>query len=173
MTGMDHLRLHADPDAARAQAASLFRSLAARLGERLPPSVRISHVGSTACAGLETKGDLDILVRVPPPDFAAAEKALAETCPRNTGSVRTADFAAFEMPGETMPVGVQLTAIGGAFDHFHLFMAALSAHPALVDGFNEVKRLFDGQSMHEYRAAKALFINAVLDGIARGEISLD
>lgn len=170
---MERFRLHPDPDAVRVSAASLFEKLAPRLGALLPAAAEIVHIGSTACAGLETKGDLDILVRVPQADFPAAEKALARAFARNTGSVQTHDFAAFEVAGERLPAGVQLAAIGGAFDHFHLFAAALAAHPALVDGFNEIKRLFDGQPMTDYRAAKALFVNAVLDGIARGEIALD
>lgn len=169
---MERFHLHADPETVRAQAAALFSVLAPRLAALLPPAAEITHVGSTACPGLETKGDLDILVRIPQADFPAADAELGNAFKRNAGSVRTGDFAAFEMTGESMPVGVQLTAMGGAFDHFHLFAAALAAHPALIDGFNEIKRLFDGQAMTDYRAAKALFINAVLDGIARGEIAL-
>ena len=169
---MERFHLHADPEAARAQATALFLSVMPGLAAMLPRSAEITHVGSTACPGLETRGDLDILVRVPPDRFPEAEAALAGAFARNTGSIRTGDFVAFEMTGTSMPVGIQLAAKGGAFDHFHLFAAALSAHPALVDGFNEIKRLFDGQAMADYRAAKALFINAVLDGIARGEIPL-
>ena len=169
---MERLRLHPDPAAVRSSAASLFETLAPRLRALLPATAEIAHIGSTACAGLETKGDVDILVRVPQADFPDADAALARAFPRNNGSVRTHDFAAFEMTGEPLPAGIQLAAIGGAFDHFHLFAASLAAHPALVEGFNEIKRLFDGRSMADYRAAKALFVNAVLDGIARGEIAL-
>ncbi|MFP1630247.1 GrpB family protein [Zhengella sp. ZM62] len=169
---MERPGLHPDPETVRAQAGALFESLSPRLRALLPAAAGIAHIGSTACAGLETTGDLDILVRVPQADFPAADAALAKAFPRDAGSVRTNDFAAFEMPGESMPAGIRLAAIGGAFDHFHLFAAALAAHPALVDGFNEIKRLFEGRPLADYRAAKALFVSAVLDGIARGEITL-
>ena len=162
--------LHPDPQAARQAASALYAAIMPGLRDILPASARISHIGSTAVEGLQTKGDLDILVRVPKDAFMAADAALAARFPRNKGSVRTDDFSAFEVPDEALPVGIQLAAIDGAFDHFHLFAAALAAHPALIDGFNEIKQLFDGQPMTDYRAAKALFINAVLDGIARGEI---
>ena len=82
------------------------------------------------------------------------------------------DFAAFAVPGDEPPAGIRLAVTGGPFDDFHVFGAALMAHPALLEGYNELKTMFDGQPMETYRAAKALFINAVLDGVARGEIAL-
>jgi len=42
----------------------------------LVPSATVEHVGATAVPGLLTKGDLDLLVRVPPGEVDAAIEAL-------------------------------------------------------------------------------------------------
>ena len=157
---------------AHLQAVDAFARLIPDLSAILPAGADILHVGATAVPGCLTKGDLDVAVRVPDEDFEIAEAALSARFPRNHGSVQTMDFAAFEMRGANPETGIQLAVIGGPFDHFHVFGPALLAHPALLEGYNELKTMFDGQPMETYRAAKALFINAVIDGVARGEIPL-
>ena len=157
---------------AHARAAEAFDRLKPELAALLPVSADIIHVGATAVPGCLTKGDLDVAVRVPDEDFEIAEAALSARFPRNHGSVQTMDFAAFEVRGANPETGIQLAVIGGPFDHFHVFGPALLAHPALLEGYNELKTMFEGQPMETYRAAKALFINAVIDGVARGEIPL-
>jgi GrpB-like predicted nucleotidyltransferase (UPF0157 family) len=154
--------LHSDPDAARAAAQALFDQTLPELRRILPPSADIRHVGATAIPGCLTKGDLDIVVRVPADDFATAEAALAQHFARNTGSVHSENFAAFEASQLRPHLGIQLTAMGGPQDFFHTFMERLAAHPALLARYNDIKRTFDGQSMAHYRAAKGAFIRKVL-----------
>ena len=105
------------------------------------------HVGATAVPGCLTKGDLDVVVRVEPADFAAAEARLAGRFGRNAGSVRTEDFAAFAEAGRSPPLGIQLTVKGGALDIFHAFAAALRGDPALVRRYNALKLRFRGRPM--------------------------
>lgn len=112
--------------------------------------------------GCLTKGDLDIVVRVQREDFQAAEAALAARYARNSGSVRTNEFAAFEDETCTPHLGIQLTVKGGGVDVFHQFAAALRADPALVKRYNELKLAHDGQPMDRYRAAKDAFVTDAL-----------
>ncbi|ODA66339.1 hypothetical protein A7A08_02737 [Methyloligella halotolerans] len=155
------LRL-ADMEAAREAADRLFAATASRLKQLLSDQAEILHIGATAIPGCLTKGDLDIVVRVAPDDFAAADQALSAHYARNSGSVRTGGFSAFEQPGSSPPLGIQLTALGGEYDVFHLFAERMREDPDLVVRYNALKRRFDGQPMEAYREAKSYFIRAVL-----------
>ncbi len=160
------LKLAPDPDAARGAAETLFRRVASELAAVLPMSAEVLHIGATAVPGCLTKGDLDILVRVDRPDFPAAQALLNERLNRNTGSIRTDDFAAFEDDHSSPHLGVQLTVKGGTLDVFHHFVDALRADPVLVHRYNDLKQRFRDGPMADYRAAKDAFIGGVL--AARG-----
>jgi len=151
-----------DEDAARAAADTLFAAIKRTLQSILPGAAEILHVGATAIPGCLTKGDLDVVVRVASADFAAAYSGLAAHFARNAGSVRTADFAAFEDAGRTPHLGIQLTVNGSPFDVFHRFAAALRADPELVARYNALKRAYHDRPMTLYRAAKDAFITDVL-----------
>lgn len=152
-----------DTEHASAAAYRLFDSMLPLLTSHLPPSVDIRHIGATAVPGCMTKGDLDILVRIPSEDFLAADDALSKLFARNTGSTRTRDFSAFEDPARIPSLGIQLTAIGGEFDSFHHFVEALLASPQLVAAYNALKRDWDGAAMDDYRKAKDEFIAHALE----------
>ena len=162
MTHGKILNLAADADAARDAAEALFATVAAELKAVLPASAEILHIGATAVPGCLTKGDLDITVRVTQSDFAAADALLAKRFGRNTGSVRTESFTAFEKPDCSPHLGVQLVAKGDELDVFHQFAEALRQDPDLVRRYNELKLRFDGQPMADYRAAKDAFVRRVL-----------
>lgn len=157
--------LHSDWEAAAAAAALLFERISAELRPLLPASAEIRHIGATAITGCLTKGDLDIVVRVDARDFTNADRLLEHAFERNTGSIRTDSFAAFE-DRETSPhLGIQLTSIAGPNDDFHLFVDIVRADPALVARYNELKRRHDGRPMDEYREAKARFVTEVLHSL--------
>ena len=159
---MQTFLLTEDTAAAVSAAHAAFAALQARLSPLLPAARDIRHIGATAVPGCLTKGDLDIVVRVQLADFAATEATLAKLFERNTGSVRTADFAAFKDDLADPQLGIQLTAIGGAFDNFHCFVKRLQRDPALVEAYNDLKRRFHGRAMDEYREAKGAFVATVL-----------
>jgi len=150
-----------DPQEARAAAQRLFETVKGALREVLP-TADIRHIGSTAIPGCLTKGDLDIAVRVPVDAFPAAEAALARMYVRNDGSIRTATFSAFEDGASDPHLGIQLAAIDGPSDFFHLFVEALLSDPELVEEYNKLKRAHAGQAMAAYRTAKDEFIESVL-----------
>lgn len=151
-----------DAKRARAAAQRLFATVSKLLVERLPPTAEVRHIGATAVPGCETKGDLDIVVRVPAQDFVAADAALASQFSRNKGSIRTEAFSAFEDASTDPHLGVQLAVIDGPFDNFHLFVEALRQSPQLIEDYNALKRRHDGADMETYRAAKDDFVERVL-----------
>ncbi len=154
--------LHPSPVIARAAAESLFDRIVPLLRRVLPPAADIRHVGSTAIPGCLTKGDLDIVVRVHATDFRVADAALTAQFARNTGSMQTSTFSSFEDDTTSPHLGIQLTAIHGANDFFHLFVERLRNDPNLLSHYNALKTRFDGRPMIEYRAAKDAFIAEVL-----------
>ncbi|AVT76943.1 hypothetical protein RPPS3_28800 [Rhodopseudomonas palustris] len=160
----DRFHIAADPEYARAAAERLFAAVQQQLVAVLPKTCELLHIGATSVPGCLTKGDLDIVVRVERKDFQATEAALAARYARNSGSVRTNEFAAFEDDASTPHLGIQLTVKGGAFDVFHRFADALRADPALVRRYNELKLAYDGQPMDRYRGAKDAFVTDALRG---------
>ena len=154
-----------DLESLRAAAERLYVETAAKLRGLLPCAAEIRHIGATAIEGCLTKGDLDVVVRVQPKDFLKADEALAGQFCRNPGSARSPYFSAFEDSTTSPHLGVQLTAIGGPQDFFHLFAEALQENVALVAAYNALKRKFDGRPMDEYRSAKDAFIAKVLTSI--------
>ena len=151
----------ANMEDARKNADLLFAKVRLYLEEGIPNG-EIIHVGSTAVAGCLTKGDLDVVVRVPVSDFAQADSFLQTKHIRNNGSARTDTFSAFEDPSCIPHLGVQLVAVDGPFDFFHQFVDALRNSPELLQRYNELKRSFVGSEMQAYRAAKSNFIEQAL-----------
>ncbi len=162
MAHPDLFRLAPDEREAREAAERLFENVKGELVLALPASAEILHVGATAIPGCLTKGDLDVAVRVSGDDFGAAEAELAARFTRNAGSTSTEDFAAFEDERRTPHLGIQLTTKGGAFDFFHVFVAALRADAGLLHDYNMLKNAHDARPMEQYRAAKDTFVKQVL-----------
>jgi GrpB-like predicted nucleotidyltransferase (UPF0157 family) len=151
-----------DAEQAREKARQLFEVVSALLAAMLPSSADIRHIGATAVPGCLTKGDLDIVVRVPAADFERADATLASRYARNQGSIRTPTFSAFEDAGCDPHLGIQLAVIDSPSDFFHLFAEVLQSSPDLVDEYNALKRRHDGGHMAIYRAAKDAFVERVL-----------
>jgi GrpB-like predicted nucleotidyltransferase (UPF0157 family)/GNAT superfamily N-acetyltransferase len=154
--------LRQDMARARHDAERLYARIERKLRDLLAPPIDIRHIGATSISGCLTKGDLDIVVRVDPARFLEIDRSLEEHFERNSGSVRTSSFSAFEDADAVPPLGIQLTAINGPDDRFHHFADALRSAPALVERYNALKIQFDGRPMAAYRAAKDDFIAGVL-----------
>lgn len=155
-------QLSPDPDDARRRALAAFETWRRQHGRQLPRSAQIDHVGATSIEGCETKGDLDIAIRVPEDDFMAARDYLDRTHKPNSRSSRRKGFAAFDAPGYALDVGVQLVVIGDELDRFQAFRDALIEDRALLARYNALKRAYRGREMGLYRQAKSDFIQTVL-----------
>lgn len=155
--------LSATRNAVRA-AERLFRRERIRI-RRCLPGVIIQHVGATSVRNLATKGDLDIVVRVPPSEFVSADRRLSRLYDRNKENPRTPDFASFLDNNATPPLGVQLVAIGSEHDDFDLLRDQLRVSAACRRALARLKRRFAGRPMDRYRRAKA----AAIDKISKKE----
>ena len=120
-------------------AAAIARH-SARIGAALP-GVEIEHVGSTAIPGALTKGDLDLLVRVPAERFDVAVAALRDLYAIHQPENWTPTYASFvDGASHDPPVGVQLAVAGSADDAlFAPFRDALIADPALLRALQRVE----------------------------------
>ncbi len=129
------------------------------------PEAEIEHVGSTAIADALTKGDVDLLVRVPGSRFATAAGRLGELYEIHQPGNWTPTLASFADPNAAEPpVGVQLVAAGSDDDWmFGAFRDALRSDPELLADYNTLKRRLDGLDYPEYTAAKGAFIERILE----------
>jgi GrpB-like predicted nucleotidyltransferase (UPF0157 family) len=126
----------------------------------LVPSATVEHVGATAIPGSLTKGDLDLLVRVPAGAFPAAVEALriryAVVQPMNW----TETFASFSADDAELPVGVQVVAAGSRVEAaFDVGRRELRARPELA---NELKRMHEGGDADAYGRAKQELVEGLL-----------
>lgn len=156
-------QLSPDPADARRRAEAAFETWRRQHGRQLPRTARIDHVGSTAIEGCETRGDLDIAVRVPEDAFGAARDYLDRTHAADTQAARRKGYAAFTAPGYALEVGVQLVVMGDEQDRLLDFRDALTSDRALLARYNALKRAYRGREMARYREAKAAFIGDILD----------
>lgn len=143
------------------KAARLFDEARLQIADALPQA-DIRHVGATAVPGCLTKGDLDLVVRVPCDDFEQADRSLSRLYSRNDGSIRTSAFSAFEDASTDPHLGVQLVAVDGSHDFFHQFAEALRESPDLLQAYNDLKREYVGRDMSQYRRAKDAFVERTL-----------
>jgi len=149
----------------RAAVTAALAAHSARIAAALP-SVEIEHVGSTAIPGALTKGDLDLLVRVPAERFGAAVATVRDLYAVHQPENWTRTYTSFVDAGaRDPPVGVQLVVAGSADDAlFAPFRDALIADPALLAQYNALKLGLDGAEYERYTAAKHAFIQRVLAG---------
>jgi GrpB-like predicted nucleotidyltransferase (UPF0157 family) len=145
----------------REQAEAAFREHHERLASLLPDA-DIQHVGGTAIPGVRTKGDLDIQVRIPPERFTEADALLAQHYARNEGSDRTPELSSFHDETLPVPLGIQLTAMGGSRDFFSRARDLLREDPARVAEYDALKARWEGRSMEDYREEKSAFFAKLL-----------
>ena len=118
----------------------------------LVPSATVEHVGATSVPGLLTKGDLDLLVRVPPGEVDAAVEALQRRYP---GLVDESD--------PQLPVGIEVVAEGSDRAHRVLELRRrFRGDPVLVARANDLRRQFAGGDAGEYEVAKQALYASVL-----------
>jgi GrpB-like predicted nucleotidyltransferase (UPF0157 family) len=143
-------------DLISAEATAAYEEHARRINERLP-QVEVRHVGGTSVPGLLTTGDVDLQVRVPEPDFAEARDALCELYEPMYRD-RWRESAYFYAASSEPRVEIALTTIGNIDDlHHGESWQRIAADPALVKGYNALKRTHEGSSLDEYQAAKRAF----------------
>jgi GrpB-like predicted nucleotidyltransferase (UPF0157 family) len=130
----------------------------------LVPTAEVEHVGATAVPGLLTKGDVDLLVRVPEGDFPGAAAALRRRYEVDQPANWTGTFASFaeEQEGD-VPVGVQLVVAGSRVDAaFVSLRRVFRTRPDLVERSNDLKLRHADGGADAYARAKQAFLEALL-----------
>jgi GrpB-like predicted nucleotidyltransferase (UPF0157 family) len=127
------------------------------------PDADIQHVGSTAIPGSITKGDLDIQVRVSQVSFQDAVQKLSGIYDLNEGSTQTDWFRAFKDDLSIPPLGVQLTVVNSELDIFWKMREILLCNERLRIEYDELKQTYNGKLMEDYRQAKGLFFQKLME----------
>ena len=122
------------------------------------PNADVEHIGSTAVPNALTKGDVDLQIRILSEDFLKIRKWLDNNFQRNNEDVWSETYASFkDDENYVLPLGIQLTVIGGELDILFQNQQALLSSPEVLDRYNELKERFQNKNMDEYRKAKAEF----------------
>ena len=153
-----------DSSAIQTEVARAYRSVEIRL-RRVLPDAEIEEMGSTAVPGLLTKGDLDVLVRVPAgATYETALGSLKEELRIHQPENWTDEFASFDAGVvDEVPVGVQLVAAGRESDiSFTRFWELLRHDETERRRYSEFKRSQENRDPDVYVTAKGEFIEAVL-----------
>lgn len=134
-----------------------------RLNE-LVPTAQIEHIGATAVPGSLTKGDVDLLLRVPPERFQDALATLKSHYAPNSPDDWTPTLASFkEQPEKDIPVGIQLVVANGINDQlFMRWRDLLRSDPQILARYNEFKSAHADDDYETYTAAKGRFIEELL-----------
>jgi GrpB-like predicted nucleotidyltransferase (UPF0157 family) len=129
--------------------------------DRLLPGAEIEHVGSTSIPGALTRGDVDLLVRVPAERFEEAVERLRGRYAVHQPENWSPTFASFAEPGGD--VGIQL-AIEGSHDAtmFERLYALFRDRPELLEDYNELKRRHEGGDSEAYWREKQEFIERLV-----------
>lgn len=123
----------------------------------LLPWADIQHIGSTAIPGAITKGDMDLVVRVPKEKFAKSRERLNSIYEIHQPENWSSTFASFKDDGKALPLGIQLTIMHGEDDVFIRFRDQLKSDPTLLAEYNALKESCQDQSAELYLEKKGAF----------------
>lgn len=144
------------------QVEGILARVTAQLGALLP-DVEVHHIGATALPGVLTKGDVDVLVRVPSARFPAAVEELGRHFAVEQPANWTASFASFGDDGHELPLGIQVVAKGGEEDFFLYLRDYFLAHPDALREYDRLKEVHAPGGAEAYWRAKCEFLGAILD----------
>jgi RimJ/RimL family protein N-acetyltransferase/GrpB-like predicted nucleotidyltransferase (UPF0157 family) len=158
---LEPARVHFRPaEELRGAAEAALAAHRDRLGALLP-GAEVEEMGATAVPGALTKGDFDLLVRVEEEEFPRAREALGTRYAVHQLENWSPTFASFKEDYSDAPhVGVQLVIAGSDDDRMlRATRDALRAHPDLLQGYNDLKRSYEGADPEEYCRAKTEFLD--------------
>lgn len=121
------------------------------------PYCEVEHVGGSSIPGINTKGDLDIQIRVTGEDFNNAIVDCQKIFTVKYQEIWTDEFALFGDLNQAIKIDVMLTVKGSAYDNFFLIRDAMIADKKLQIRYNELKEHYPDFKSEEYRKAKHVF----------------
>lgn len=127
--------------------------------QALVPRGSLELTGGSSLPGALTGGDIDLHLRVPPADFAAAVAALSAIYDVVLPEIWAPTLATFALRGGE-DVGIAVTPIGS--EHDRRFVAAWSTlreDRGALGRYNDMKAAHAGTDDAAYRRAKAAFFD--------------
>jgi RimJ/RimL family protein N-acetyltransferase/GrpB-like predicted nucleotidyltransferase (UPF0157 family) len=154
-----------EPAAVRFRPLAELQDQVARLRERyrgqlamLLPGADVQEFGATVIPGAVTKGDLDLLVRVPAEAFEASRGALGGSYAVHQLENWTPSFASFKAAAREPEVGIHIVIVDSPDDVLlRGSRDALLGDPALLERYNALKREYEGADPDVYWRAKTAF----------------
>lgn len=145
-------------DGLLARSRRVREEVAARLaGLGVDGELRLT--GAAGMAGVLTRGDVDLHLRVPAERYADTVHALRAALPTGSPHAWAATLAVFDVPGG-VPTGLAVTPVGSEHDvRFLTTWQRLAQDPALLAELNRVKARADGTP--DYEQVKAAFFEAL------------
>ena len=145
----------------RVEAEELVRAFRDDLAEVLGDA-EVHHIGATSLPFGHTKGDVDVNVRVPEPEFGRLVAALDGRLERAQQENWTPTFASFSTDAYSLPLGVQVTVVGSDDDFLLALRERMRSEPELLRRYDEVKTAAASRGVDRYREAKAAFFEVLL-----------
>jgi GrpB-like predicted nucleotidyltransferase (UPF0157 family) len=131
----------------------------------LVPGAGLHHIGATALPGALTKGDVDVLVRVPPARLPEVVEVLGRHFAVKQPANWTPSFASFgDDDGYELPLGIQVVAERGAEDFFLFLRDHFIANPGALAEYDRLKTVHAPEGAEAYRRSKAEFLGRILEG---------
>ncbi len=118
----------------------------------------IQHVGGTAMKGVDTKGDVDIAVRIENSDFEKSKKIITELYSPKNPEIWTHYFALFHTTDD-LPIDILLVIKNSPWDTYCYVRDLLNSNQHLVLELNEIKKLNKHKGQDTYLAAKESFFS--------------
>ncbi len=117
----------------------------------------VEHVGASYFYDIETKGDLDIQIRVVDSDFNNAIKDCDSLFVRRHEDLWNNEFALFADPKANIKVDIVLTVKDSAYDSFYKIRDAMAQNPELRKRYMDFKKQYSDFLSYEYKEAKHVF----------------
>lgn len=129
---------------------------------RLLPTAEVEHVGATAVPGALTKGDVDVVVRVPAGEFPLAVEVLRSHFEVRQPENWTPAFASFGDDTRELPLGIQLVVQEPRGDFLTRMRDRLRACPEALAEYNALKARYAAEGPEAYWGAKDAYLRRIL-----------
>jgi GrpB-like predicted nucleotidyltransferase (UPF0157 family) len=123
---------------------------------------QVHHIGATSLSFGQTKGDVDVNVRVDEAQFPLTVTALGERLTMAQPENWSETFASFSAEGYELPLGVQVTVIDSNDDFLLALRDRMRADPSLLRRYNEIKVAAASDGPDAYWKAKDDLLRAIL-----------